>query len=545
MRRNVIPWPCEPASSIAVVAAFCLAFFALPSIPVMAQTVLVPDPLPFDAFVESQLPGLTVARDKAFPSGIFRLSLDDPRRKMLAVDSHTGLVIPDSPFPPMELLPKNDPRTREYSQKLREFLERREQLLQLRVQYLNLLGDKRRLELQNAAALNHNDYFSAKVTKWNGDIFWAPASKTTDVIIRFGDEVRSVLGPIPPFDVTTLGTRTTPDGSTITTATLVVEVEGNRTELKPNTCKPGSPLEFEHRDDHGNFVKWTATIDQCDKPSLAGDVTPCGTGSRLSRRVKGNVEWIALARKTQGVAPLTADPYWKLDNPSFNLLGYIGFNRVSGEVAFFDGSYSGITFNWNAPTVAPGGSGYGDDQGRAQSSQTYDATFKARCVLCHDNKVPRIITPHIGMARVGYRDPDRAAAFSLKDLLPQLPRGKRDPYRVVGGDFTALDAPIIASARTIVDPTGNCTSCHGITNNETGIFASDAVAQFGSLGTTPVPDSYRTGWALRTVPAKFIPGWSPARGTTSQVRHRRLKSRALTGRPSRRRSKTRAQILTH
>ncbi len=177
MRRNVIPWPCEPASSIAVVAAFCLAFFALPSIPVMAQTVLVPDPLPFDAFVESQLPGLTVARDKAFPSGIFRLSLDDPRRKMLAVDSHTGLVIPDSPFPPMELLPKNDPRTREYSQKLREFLERREQLLQLRVQYLNLLGDKRRLELQNAAALNHNDYFSAKVTKWNGDIFWRLRAK--------------------------------------------------------------------------------------------------------------------------------------------------------------------------------------------------------------------------------------------------------------------------------------------------------------------------------------------------------------------------------
>ena len=161
----------------------------------------------------------------------------------------------------------------------------------------------------------------------------------------------------------------------MTTGTLVVEVEGNRAELKPNTSKPGNPLEFEHRDDHGNFVKWTTTIDRCDKPSLAGGVvTPCGTGSRLSRRVKGNVEWIALARKSQGKAPLAADEYWKLDNPSFSLLGYIGFNQVSGEVAFFDGSYSGITFNWNAPLVAPGGSGYGDDQGRAQSSLTYDGT---------------------------------------------------------------------------------------------------------------------------------------------------------------------------
>ena len=208
----------------------------------------------------------------------------------------------------------------------------------------------------------------------------------------------------------------------MTTGTLVVEVEGNRAELKPNTSKPGNPPEFEHRDDHGNFVKWTTTIDRCDKPSLAGGVvTPCGTGSRLSRRVKGNVEWIALARKSQGVAPLAADEYWKLDNPSFSLLGYIGFNQVSGEVAFFDGSYSGITFNWNAPLVAPGGSGYGDDQGRAQSSLTYDGSLMARCTLCHDNKAPRIITPHIQMAQWGIEIQIGPPPSACKPCCLQLP----------------------------------------------------------------------------------------------------------------------------
>ena len=37
MRRKVIPWPCEPASSIAVVATSCLALFALSSRPVMRR----------------------------------------------------------------------------------------------------------------------------------------------------------------------------------------------------------------------------------------------------------------------------------------------------------------------------------------------------------------------------------------------------------------------------------------------------------------------------------------------------------------------------
>ena len=152
MRRKVIPWPCEPASSIAVVATSCLALFALSSRPVMAQTVHVPDPGSFDAFVERHMPGLIVERDKGALNEVFRLSSDDGRHATLTVDPQTRLVVPESPFPPMEALPRKDPRTLKYARQLREFLECREQLLQLRLQYLQLLGDKRRLELPNAAA---------------------------------------------------------------------------------------------------------------------------------------------------------------------------------------------------------------------------------------------------------------------------------------------------------------------------------------------------------------------------------------------------------
>ena len=35
---------------------------------------------------------------------------------------------------------------------------------------------------------------------WNGDIFWAPASKMGDRVTRFGDEARAVFGPIPDGD---------------------------------------------------------------------------------------------------------------------------------------------------------------------------------------------------------------------------------------------------------------------------------------------------------------------------------------------------------
>ncbi len=85
--------------------------------------------------------------------------------------------------------------------------------------------------------------FAAAVLRWNGDIFWAPATASKNTITRFGDEARSVFGPIPHADCAA------------SEATVVpVQVNGNIVELRPNTEKAGHPLEFEHRDAAGNVV---------------------------------------------------------------------------------------------------------------------------------------------------------------------------------------------------------------------------------------------------------------------------------------------------
>ncbi len=470
---------------------------------VHAQVVNVPDPGTFEHFLKSRLPDLS-------PSSIVLEPNSTPTRR--DIDRITGLVPPKSPFGALEKLPDNDPRVRQYEKALEDFLQRRQQVIQLHREYERTLNERKRLQLLNFALPAPPSYFAGKVSKWNGPIFWAPASKTTDINLQFGDEARAVFGPIPPFDLTTLGT-VTANGWTIQTGVLVGEVEGNQIELKPNDSKPGSPLEFQHRDINGNIVKWTTTIDQCDKPSLAGGVTPCGTSSRISRAVKGNVEWISLARKTTKVEKLGADPYWMPGNPNYLLVGYIGFNRVSGEVVFFDGTYQGMKFNWSAAIVPPGGAGYNDDVGRSAAAQTYDATFRIECVACHDNKKPRIITPYIKQARVGYENAERATAFSLGALLPYLPRAATAPYRVIGTSYTAVHAQAIAGGRTVADPGQNCNVCHGLTNSGAGRFASDAVGKLGTLTGDPgVENSYRTTWALRTGAGKIHPWMVPGSG---------------------------------
>jgi hypothetical protein len=204
-------------------------------------------------------------------------------------------------------------------------------------------------------------------------------------------------------------------------------------------------------------------------------------------------------------------------NPDFRLLGYIAFNRLSGEVAFFDGSYQGADsdkrFNWNTPTVAPGGTGYGDDQGRAESVAIYDSTFRIDCAACHNNKEPRIITAYIKQARVGYRNADLQNAFSLGALLPDLHREITKPYRVVGSAYTAVHANTIAVGRAFDDPTGQCKRCHGFTNLGTARFTSDSVARLGSLsGDSAVENNYRSAWALRSGEGKIHPWMVPNDG---------------------------------
>ncbi|RWB66273.1 MAG: hypothetical protein EOQ42_14725, partial [Mesorhizobium sp.] len=153
---------------------------------------------------------------------------------------------------------------------------------------------------------------------------------------------------------------------------IPLEVDGNVVDLKPNPTKPGSPLEFEHRNVSGEVVKWTATLPKCDKPSLTGSTTYCGLNSRVVRVVRGNVEWLFLCRKSNISQEVSTDPYWTRSDPRFSVFGSIGFNRKSGEIVFFDGRKDWSEFDWSKPFVPPGGRNYSDEVGRAAAKKIYD-----------------------------------------------------------------------------------------------------------------------------------------------------------------------------
>ena len=370
----------------------------------------------------------------------------------------------------------------------------------------------------NKAASLDLDAFAAAVLRLNGDIFWAPATASENAITKFGDEARSVFGPIPHLACGGSETKIIP-----------VEVDGNIVDLRPNIGKAGHPLEFEHRDASGNIIKWTRSIPRCDKPSLAGKVTYCGLSSRLNRVVDGNVEWLFLCRKSNASLEVESDPYWLRSNPKFALLGAIGFNHATGELVFFDGRKDRSEFDWSKPFVPPGGDSYSDGAGRAAAEQLYDPTFRVQCSACHDNKNAYVITPHIAMARLGYGEEDpRAASFSLGDYLPEMARREDAPFRIIGSDYTLRYSVEIERARTVRDPTGNCTGCHTLTTQLTGQrFAADAVdlepwiskpSWIQSVGLKyerhilAEIDAHRTDWARRGGAGKIHPWMAPGAG---------------------------------
>ena len=87
---------------------------------------------------------------------------------------------------------------------------------------------------------------TAIMLRWNGNIFWPPASKTTS--LSHGSAMR-----LAPFSAQFLDA----DCGNANARVLPLEVDGNMVDLVPNPAKPGHPLEFQHRDFAGNVVKWT------------------------------------------------------------------------------------------------------------------------------------------------------------------------------------------------------------------------------------------------------------------------------------------------
>lgn len=430
-------------------------------------------------------------------------------------DRLTGCIPPPPlPGPIVKILPEGWQYDR-HVRDLRAFQACRELVLlsrERRSSGVELVGlDRSALEARS---------FADAVLRWNGDIFWKPASASSNVVTRFGDEARAVFGPIPEGDCAAPEARTIP-----------VEVEGHVVDLVPNPGKPSHPLEFEHRDIAGKVVKWTEHVSQCDKPSLAGEVTYCGLNSRLNRVVRGNVEWLFLCRKSSTSLEVSPTPYWQRANPKFARLGTIGFNRRTGEIVFFDGRKDRAEFDWSEPFVPPGGRSYADRAGRAAAEALYDPTFEIQCFACHDNKNAYVIDPHIQHARVGHlagvEDPI-AVAFSLGDYLPQTPREEDAPFRVIGSGYTSTYAVELGRAKTVRDPSGNCTECHTLTTQVTGQrFAPDAVGREPSISrpswaqTLELLDeqymfariaAHRTDWALRSGPGKIHPWMVPEHG---------------------------------
>jgi hypothetical protein len=379
----------------------------------------------------------------------------------------------------------------------------------------------RTAELKHASGKRADAISFAEITnRWNGDFLWKPASASGDTITRFGDEARAVFGPIPDVNCGDASAKILP-----------LEIDGNIVDLKPNPNVAGNPLQFEHRDTNGNIVKWSTQIAKCDKPSLAGNVTYCGMNSRISRRVAGNVEWIALCRKSSPHLEIDPEPYWQKDNPTFARLGIIGFNRESGEIVFFDGTKNIEHFDWKTPLPPPGGRSYWDINGRTAAAALYDPAFQVQCSACHDNKGPYIVTPHIGQARVGYfggARSERALAFSLGDYVPKMKRDESLPFRVIGSAYTATYATDLARARTVEDPSGHCTECHTLTTQITGQrLAADAAGR-DPLVTNPTwaqvvsvraelqklaeIDAHRTDWARWSGQGKIYPWMVPRDG---------------------------------
>ncbi|WFU11997.1 hypothetical protein QA646_26855 (plasmid) [Rhizobium sp. CB3090] len=430
-------------------------------------------------------------------------------------DRSTGCISPIPPREPAtEALP-DDENHRLYVRDLQVFQLCRQLVLaaptSVRATVQPIGDDNREAE---------NRKFAETVDRWNGDILWAPASQTSDVITRFGDEARAVFGPIPDGDCTDDVAQTIP-----------LQIDGNVVDLKPNPAKPGNPLEFQHRDAAGSIVKWTDTIGRCDKPSLAGSVTYCGMNSRMSRVVKGNIEWLSFCRKSTSSLEIEPDAYWQRSNPKFSRLGIIGFNRATGEIVFFDGTKKRKEFDWTQTFKPPGGHSYSDRQGRAAAEALYDPTFQIACSACHDNKNAYVVDPHIGMARVGYSSDTgerRERAFSLGNYLPGTPRNDNSPFRIIGSGYTSTHAAAIRRAKTVADPNGNCTRCHTLTTQVTGQrFASDAVAQDPWISRPRWAqllqlraeqmklheiDSHRTDWARQSGQGKIHPWMVPIDG---------------------------------
>src|SRR3546814_19212868 len=95
-------------------------------------------------------------------------------------------------------------------------------------------------------------------------------------------------------------------------------------------------------------------------------------------------DWSSYVCSSDLSLEVSAEPYWLRSNPQFSRYGVMGFNRLSGEIVFFDGRKDRAQFDWTERFIPPGGSSYSDSAGRAAAAAFYDPTFQLQCSMCHD-----------------------------------------------------------------------------------------------------------------------------------------------------------------
>jgi len=352
----------------------------------------------------------------------------------------------------------------------------------------------------------------------NKDYLWAPAPRVNPLTgqklpknIIAGDEARAVFGQIPMLSCA--------DPSAYT---LHIQVNGHQVRLLPNPSN-GGQKQFAHFNTRGDIVEWTDTIERCDKPSLAGGVTECGTASRMiiDKSESSPVTWVLLCRKSLnefepveiglprtdfGQEKDLNDPdslyngrygdYWAADNPYYALFGLIGFNDITGETTFFDG----LKKDWNSyrfddPVYPPGGFGYRDSAFRAdEASKPEEESFYTnehtiKCHTCHDNSNPWILSPHTNFKEVGYINKSRRELFSSGPFTDL--QSYNSEFRIIGTDYINQIDPqrregyeLLTRAKSFtLDP--GCSQCHNLTTQMSGrYFAYDSL---GLINQQPPP----------------------------------------------------------
>ncbi len=372
------------------------------------------------------------------------------------------------------------------------------------------------------SSTDNSETWQSRIIGLNSSNLWQPAPEkdlnTGEMLpgsIVAGDQARAVLGKIPVMQC-----------DATDTVTIHVQVNGNQVRLLPNPAIDGRK-QFAHINTQGDIVRWTETIERCDKPSLAGGVNECGTASRMTVRKNGNVTWVLLCRKSVNeFQPLQVgmrrtdfdtdreepdsienqryEDYWAADNPFYSLVGLIGHNAETGETAYFDGSLKDWnSYRFDEPVYPPGGFGYQDKDVRAaelkKTISFYSNEFKFKCHTCHDNGNPWILTPYTNFSEVGYRNRIRRKRFSSRSFadLESAGHGIRvigsEYIRRIDPDYTERDRTvpsrgfeILNSAKTFTT-TDDCALCHKLTTQMTGrYFAYDSI---GKRNYRPPPKS--------------------------------------------------------